>query len=454
MPLDEWQEQVLESAMGERANGRWVSKFIGLSAPRQNGKSQLIVARALAGVLLFSEKMIIISAHETDTAREVWKRLIDVVESNPSLEARVTGRMDAINREYLAFGKGVDRQTIKLKARRSSGSRGFSADCLLLDEAQILGKAAWGSIVPTMSARDNPQMWLFGTPPADEDDPYAFGRVRESAIAHKARHSWLEWSAAPGDDIDDPATWAKANPSFGVRVSHEACADDRSAMDDDQFSRERLGMWSIRSISQVFDMEAWQAMTDTTPRLTGPIVLALDRSVDGKAWALAAAQRTADGRIHIELSHHQGVTLRDVAAYVRAVVTSWNPAALVIDRKSAAMAVVPLLVADDIEPEETGAPQMAVACQGFLDDATDARLSHTGQKIFADSVGEVAKRTLPQGDFVWDRSGAVSPLVAATLARWGLLTYGVEQSHGTALPEVIHESNTRVDSIDMLSEAF
>ena len=136
--LDEWQEQVLEAAMGERADGRWASKFVGLSVPRQNGKSQLIVARALAGVLLFGEKMIIISAHETDTARQVWKRLLDVIEANPSLEKRVTGRMDAINREFLSFGKGEDRQEIRLKARRKSGSRGFSADCLLLDEALSL----------------------------------------------------------------------------------------------------------------------------------------------------------------------------------------------------------------------------------------------------------------------------------------------------------------------------
>ena len=55
MPLDEWQEVALEAAMGERTNGRWSSKFVGISAPRQNGKSQLIVARALAGVLLFGE---------------------------------------------------------------------------------------------------------------------------------------------------------------------------------------------------------------------------------------------------------------------------------------------------------------------------------------------------------------------------------------------------------------
>ena len=69
----------------------------------------------------------------------------------------MTGRMNAVNRESLTFGLGLDKQTVKLKARSQSGSRGFSADCLLLDEAQILGKQAWGSIVPTMSARPNPQ---------------------------------------------------------------------------------------------------------------------------------------------------------------------------------------------------------------------------------------------------------------------------------------------------------
>lgn len=265
MPLDEWQDVALEAALGERADGRWASKFVGISAPRQNGKSQLIVARALAGVLLFGEKMIIISAHETDTAREIWKRLVDVVEANPTIEARVTGRMDAINREFLSFGEGASKQTIKLKARRTSGSRGFSADCLLLDEAQILDKGAWGSIVPTMSARGKataggPQLWLFGTPPTSEDKPFAFSRVRSSAKGGKARHTWLEWAAEPGDDFDSAATWAKANPSYGVRISREACADDRAAMDDEQFALERLGIWQdALETADLFTQGAWAA---------------------------------------------------------------------------------------------------------------------------------------------------------------------------------------------------
>lgn len=303
IPLDEWQEQVLEAAMGERADGRWASKFIGLSAPRQNGKSQLIVARALAGVLLFGEKTIIISAHETDTAREVWRRLIDVIEDNPTLEARVTGRMNAVNRESLTFGEGLGKQIIKVKARSATGSRGFSADCLLLDEAQILGKQAWGSIVPTMSARPNPQLWLFGTPPTTSDDPFAFARVREQSKLKKARHCWLEWAAAPGSDFNDLETWAKANPSFGVRISAEACADDRAAMDDEQFGMERLGIWGeVTTSGTALNYPAWLTLADPSAPRGSSVVFGADVAEDRSAW-LAVAWNRPDGGVQVMLAN-------------------------------------------------------------------------------------------------------------------------------------------------------
>jgi phage terminase large subunit-like protein len=305
MPLDEWQDQALEAAMGERVDGRWASKYVGISAPRQNGKSQLIVARALAGVLLFGEKSIIISAHETDTAREVWKRLIDVVEDNPALESRVTGRMDAINREFLAFGRGKDRQVIKLKARRQSGTRGFSCDCLLLDEAQILGKRQWGSINPTMSARPNPQMWLFGTPPTDGDDPFAFARVRQNALASRARHCWLEWAADPDDDFDDPEVWAKANPSYGVRISEEACADDRAAMDDEQFAMERLGIWADHSAAPgALPHDRWlKTLADPDAPRGDSVIFGVDVTGDRVAW-VAAAWTRPDGDVQVMLTNN------------------------------------------------------------------------------------------------------------------------------------------------------
>lgn len=437
MPLDEWQEQALEIAMGERSDGRWASKYVGLSVPRQNGKSQLIVARALAGVLLFGEKKIIISAHETDTAREVWKRLIDVVEDNPSLEARVTGRMNAVNREFLSFGVGQDRQEIKLKARSTTGSRGFSADCLLLDEAQILGKQAWGSINPTMSARPNPQMWLFGTPPTEQDDPFAFNRVRDNSLAKKARHCWVEWSAEVDDDIDDPETWAKANPSFGVRISLEACADDRAAMDDEQFCLERLGMWATRHARSVIPAPAWAEQEDQHSLPADRFALGIEVGPD-LAWAsIALAGQRLDSDWHIELDDDQHTMGRGVSWLVPAVenLVEKNPElrAVVADVGGP---IKPLLLErngryflkrDDgelgVEITPLKVAELGAGCSMVLSGIVTGSLWHIGQPQLTTAALAAGKRSLADtGMWVWSRKTAesdITPIQAATYALIG-----------------------------------
>lgn len=421
MPLDEWQEQVLESAMGERTDGRWAAKFVGVSAPRQNGKSQLIVARALAGALLFGEKMIIISAHETDTAREIWKRMLDVIEDNPTLEARVTGRMDAINREYISFGTGAARQTIKLKARRASGARGFSADCLLLDEAQILGKQSWGSIVPTMSAMPNPQMWLFGTPPTEEDDPFAFGRVRESSIAHKARHCWLEWAAETTDDINDPEVWAKANPAFGVRISYEACADDRAAMDDEQFARERLGVWDTTAATAVFGPGGWNACVGPQPPGLTIDALGIAVTMDLSHASITAAAKDEYDVVHVKpLQHGPGTGwIVERAKQLQ----DKHGAPVVIDGRGPGAALIPHLQQAGIELHVATTGDVLDACASIHQIVTAKRLRHGDHAELNAAVTGAVRRVV--GDrWAWGRKASttdISPLESATLAAWSAL---------------------------------
>src|SRR6185503_16697292 len=120
---------------------------------------------------------------------------------------------------------------------------------------------------------------------------FAFSRVRDSAIAHKVRHCWLEWAADPTDDYDDPATWAKANPSFGMRISLEACADDRSAMDDDQFGMERLGIWTGEETSNA--LPEWAARRNPEMALGSPDAIGLAASVDHAWGSIAAASGTS-----------------------------------------------------------------------------------------------------------------------------------------------------------------
>ena len=433
--LDEWQENVLEAAMGERADGRWAARLVGVSAPRQQGKSQLIVARALSGVLLFEEETIICSAHQTDTAREVFQRLLDMIEANPSLERRVDSVMKAINREHIRFKSG---QTIKVKARSIAGGRGFSADCLLLDEAQILGAPAWSSILPTMSARENPQAWLLGTPPTPQDDGEVFGRLRESGLRGKdSRLAWVEWSAEPDDDFDDPATWAKANPAFGQRISREAVEAERSAMTDDQFALERLGMWASSRSTGVIPAPSWLAQRSKTSVPVDSFALGVEVGPDMEWASVALAGRREDSTWHIELDDDQHTRGRGVAwlePHLDALVSS-NPQirAVVAD---IAGPIKPLLVeragrfwlrrpdgSRGVEITPLKVSELGVGCADLLSGIVVGDIWHIDQPQLNAAALSATKRALGDtGMWVWHRRGSdsdITPIQASTYALIG-----------------------------------
>lgn len=423
IPLDEWQETVLQAAMGERSDGSWASPQVAVSAPRQNGKSQVIVARALAGVLLFGERTILVSAHQQDTAREVFTKIVDILEENPRLNARVDAYGKALNREYVRFKTG---QTIRFKARSAGSGRGFSCDCLLLDEAQILSEAAWSAILPTMSARPNPQAWLFGTPPTANDDGSVFARFREVGLTRSSsRVTYLEWSADPGDDFDDPAVWAKANPAFGTRITHERVADERSTLSHEQFGMERLGMWAGAASQAVISDADWSALFDPKSEPGEQLALAVDVAPDGVSTAVCVAGARADGRWHVELIEQRAGT-EWVPARVAEVVERHRFGAVVVDGASPALALVEPLRSRGVEVTVTGPRDMGQACVSFLSLVHEDGLRHVGQPQLALAVSVARKRAIgTEGLWGWGRalSGSdISPTVAATLALWGSMT--------------------------------
>ena len=313
VPLDDWQDLILEAAMGERADRTWAAKRVGISVPRQNGKSQLLVARALAGALLFGEKKIVISAHQQDTAREAFGKLVEIIEDDDNewlrsqLDTRFGrgGIMNALNREAVKFSNGAQ---VQFKARSGSAGKGFSSDCLLLDEAQILGSRAWTSINSTMSAMRNPQVWLLGTPPQEEDDCFAFDMVRKSAVdGTSTSAAWCEWSADPYSDSFDPASeytrWS-ANPAWNIRINHEVVQGEYETYTPDRFKQDRLGIWRTEAGSHRLISASEWADSIAGPPADGVRSFGVSFSADGKRQAVAGA-----------LAHEGGVHTNVVGAF-------------------------------------------------------------------------------------------------------------------------------------------
>lgn len=324
VPLDDWQDLILEAAMGERADRTWAAKRVGISVPRQNGKSQLLVARALAGALLFGEKKIVISAHQQDTAREAFGKLVEIIEDDDNewlrsqLDTRFGrgGIMNALNREAVKFSNGAQ---VQFKARSGSAGKGFSSDCLLLDEAQILGSRAWTSINSTMSAMRNPQVWLLGTPPQEEDDCFAFDMVRKSAVdGTSTSAAWCEWSADPYSDSFDPASeytrWS-ANPAWNIRINHEVVQGEYETYTPDRFKQDRLGIWRTEAGShRLISTSQWDATVAEAPA-DGVRSFAVTFSQDGSRQAVAGGVKHEGRSVHVNLvGSYSGSTEAGVSA--------------------------------------------------------------------------------------------------------------------------------------------
>lgn len=407
--------------MGERSDGTWAAKQVGLSVPRQNGKSQLIVARALAGALLFGETKIVISAHQQDTARETFSKFLEMRDASPALDERIDKVMNALNREYIRFFNGA---TIQFKARSVSGGRGFSADCLLLDEAQILGMPAWVSINSTMSARPNPQVWLLGTPPTPEDNGEVFTSVRGSALSGKSRTlAWLEWAALPGDDPVLESTRASGNPAWDTRINHEIVQGEFETYPPDRFALDRLGIWRSDQAQNVIDPDVWnsRAIGAADVPTGSPVAYSLDMNPDRDVTVGVAV--IGGDTVHVEVAAEDKAvvdtrTLLDwlvtrCGRRVPVVIHSTSPAAsLAHELRQRKVKVLLLSVADT-----------AKACGAFYDAVLEARLTHFGQpEVDASLAGAKKKAVGDGGGWMWDFKRSTTnpaPIAALTLAHYG-----------------------------------
>jgi hypothetical protein len=426
--LDPWQVDVLQAGCGVRPNGQWAAKTVGCNVSRQNGKSWVLAARALAGAVLFGEKTIVISTHEQRTSRLLFTNICSYFEGFDALRRRVRSIGKAIGREEIRL---LDGACLIFPARTRSALRGWSIDAYLADEAQLVTDAMWESVKPAMSARPNSVAWLFGTAPQLVTDAEVFGRLRRAAHEGTDRNlAWIEYGIGEGADPEDREQWCRANPG---RIRLEEMEAERRELSPGGFARERLNCWPTDRTETVIGPETWAGLVAAGPvDGTPPAAIAVDASPVDRTMAIAACWHTEGGRTHVELigaAHADPLDalqfLTDRAAQRRIPV--------VVDGSSPAASLVPALSAVKVKVTITGARDMAAACGGFVDDVAAGRVTHGGDDQLDAAVAGARRRPIGSGGaWGWDRrdgSVFVAPLVAATLARFGALTAGRPRSN-------------------------
>ncbi|WP_157777215.1 terminase large subunit [Nocardia terpenica] len=423
MRLYEWQEIVLDGALGVRGDGKWSAGTVGLSVSRQAGKSALLEARALTGVLLLGERQVVISAHEAKTNNVIFKRMRDYLTNSPYLKDLLKPGTDGIHKskgeEGFTFADGAE---IRFLARSNGSGRGFSPDCLLLDEAQMMSADEYEAVLGSVSAKRNPQVWLCGTPPPPNVAGDSFARLRASALAGEDRRAaWFEYSPPDDCDIDDRDNWALANPAWGLALQTETIERERAQFSEDGFCRERLGMWIFAGTPAVIDADLWTAAAvDDHGELVGPVSIGVDISPDRSTASIAVAGERAVGRYQVELVQHR-VGTDWVVPKLLDMVANHDVKAVVVEGAGAAVTLALELERERIPVLSTSGTEWAGACGLFYDSVVNGTLAHLGDPALAVAVEAARKRQL-EGRWAWARKSSesdITPVCAASLALFG-----------------------------------
>ena len=71
--LLEWQENLINPILALRDDGLYVHQKFGISVPRRNGKSEIMLA--IMRYALDEGAKVMYTAHRTQTSRAIWERL-------------------------------------------------------------------------------------------------------------------------------------------------------------------------------------------------------------------------------------------------------------------------------------------------------------------------------------------------------------------------------------------
>lgn len=422
--LDPWQAFVLEGALGERPDGKWAAFEVGLLCPRQNGKGSILEARELAGLFLFGEKKITHSAHELKTSKDHFNRMESLLRNAGYGDDLIHFRRS--NEEVSITVRKTSHKLLFL-TRTSGGGRGLGGDLVVMDEAYNLGNDTMAALMPTMAARSmnaNPQLWF--TSSAGFSYSEVLAKVRHDGESGAGRLAYFDWSAAPDADADSIETWAEANPGLGLRISEEFVASERRRLGDEEFRRERLGIWADAGAGSVVSDQMWAQVCRPESRRSGEdVVFGVsvyeDTENNVKTGAISVACRSSvDGRVHLELVEAQeGVSWLPVR--LRELHERRRPRAVVVDSSGPAGSLLPELQAARMRVVLAPAQTMRKACGALLDGITAKKVAHTGLQPTLSRSMSAGTRKQSEDGWVWRRTPDCAPAIATTLAYYGWL---------------------------------
>jgi hypothetical protein len=303
VPFDDWQDGAGRVIMAKRADGDLAAMVdgVGMSLPRQVGKTYLIGALTFALCINKPGLLVIWSAHHSKTHGETFLAMQGFAgrsRVSPYVEQVFKGSGD----EEIRFVNG---SRILFGARERGFGRGIpGVDMLVFDEAQILSDKALANMLATMNTSRFGLALYIGTPPRPEDNSESFKRMRADADAGRLTDgAWIEFGADPGAKPDDRKQLAKANPSYPHRTPEKSIQRLRRKLTAEDFLREGLGIWDDEDDSAGdLPYAAWGDLKDPAARRGEEVCFGADVAEDRAAW-IAVAWNRGDGAVQVMVAN-------------------------------------------------------------------------------------------------------------------------------------------------------
>lgn len=439
-----WQRYVLDVALEiDPDTGVFAHREVGLSVPRQQGKTQQILGVQVHRSLAWPRQNVVYAAQTRNDARKRWEDEFLVTLDESSLAGKYRTRKTNGNEAILW---GSTRSRMGITSNTEKAGHGPPLDLGVIDESfahedDRLEQA----FSPAMLTRAMAQLWWASAGGTDRsvwlNKKRAAGRELVEGLWETGQHpsvAYFEWFAPDEMPRDDPATWRACLPALGHTVTEAVIRSELEKLDPAEFDRAYLNR--TRRAAPPEDPNVpkavWSALADSSSRPGPDVAVAIDVSAARDFASIGVASQRSDGRMHLELVDRRAGTDWVVPALAKlsrlhrpvavAVASSGSPAGALIDD---------LVAAGFQAPEDKDNPQrgdLAIlrtndfveACGQIADAMNQGTVTHLDQAPLTAAVN--GARTRPVGDaWVLHRRSSlvdVSPLVAVTLARWALLT--------------------------------
>ena len=215
---------------------------------RQQGKSTIYCIFSLWYTTFFPEKKIMILANKASTAFELLGRIITAYEYLPSW---LKGSCVTFNKGELEFS---NMSAIRAFASSSDAARGWSANCLILDEFAFLQKniadKLFTSVYPTISSSKNGKIIIVSTPNGVDNLYYSIWQQANTKESDRNLEGWkpftMWWWQVPGHDEKWKAQQIAAigEQRFAQEFNNEflASSTTKKLIPDDIIEKHRIEM--------------------------------------------------------------------------------------------------------------------------------------------------------------------------------------------------------------------